>query len=199
MRIVCLDLEGVLIPEMWIMVAEATGIDELRLTTRDIEDYDELMRHRLEILSARKISLRSIQEVIRGVKPIGGAVPFLQSLRERWQVAVLSDTFEEFAGPALEKLDWPFLLCNSLLIDESGMITGYRLRQPDGKLRAVEAFRSLNREVFAIGDSFNDISMLRAAHRGFLFMPSDTVCAANPDLPRYETHAEALEALIAIE
>ena len=199
MRVVCLDLEGVLIPEMWIMVAEATGIDELRLTTRDIEDYDELMRHRLKILSANGISLRDIQREIRSVQPIDGATSFLRSLRERWQAVILSDTFEEFAGPAMEKLDWPFLLCNNLVVDKDSTITDYRLRQPDGKLCAVEAFRSLNLEVFAVGDSFNDISMLRAAHRGFLFKPSAAVCAAHPDLPQYQTHDELLDALIAIE
>ena len=196
MRIVCLDLEGVLIPEMWIMVAEATRIDDLRVTTRDIEDYDELMNHRLGILRNRGISLADIQQIIAQVGPLPGAVTFLNGLRRRWQVAILSDTFVEFAGPAMERLGWPFLLCNRLVVDENQMITGYELRQDNGKLRAVQAFRTLNVEVLAVGDSFNDISMLRAADQGFLFTPSDAVCGAHPDLPRYDTHDELLKALI---
>ena len=182
MRIVCLDLEGVLIPEMWIMVAEATRIDDLRVTTRDIEDYDELMNHRLGILRNRGISLADIQQIIAQVGPLPGAVTFLNGLRRRWQVAILSDTFVEFAGPAMERLGWPFLLCNRLVVDENQ--------------RAVQAFRTLNVEVLAVGDSFNDISMLRAADQGFLFTPSDAVCGAHPDLPRYDTHDELLKALI---
>jgi phosphoserine/homoserine phosphotransferase len=195
-RVVCLDLEGVLIPEMWIMVAEATRIDDLRVTTRDIEDYDELMQHRLGILEDKKISLADIQQIIGQVSPLPGAVEFLNALRRRWQAVVLSDTFVEFAGPAMEKLGWPFLLCNDLVVDENQMITGYRLRQSDGKKQSVEALKGLNVEVLAIGDSFNDISMLRAADQGFLFKPSDAVCAAHPDLPRHDTHEDLLRALI---
>ena len=196
MRVVCLDLEGVLIPEMWIMVAEATRIDDLRVTTRDIDDYDDLMKHRLEILDSKGISLADIQQIIGQVSPLPGAVEFLNALRRRWQAAILSDTFVEFAGPAMAKLGWPFLLCNTLVVDENQMITGYQLRQPDGKLKAVRAFGTLNVEVLAVGDSFNDISMLRAADQGFLFRPSDAVCRAHPDLPQFDSHETLLKALI---
>jgi phosphoserine/homoserine phosphotransferase len=196
-RIVCLDLEGVLIPEMWIMIADATGIEELRVTTRDIADYDKLMEHRLAILTRENLTLSAIQEILRAVQPIPGASDFLAELRRRWQVAILSDTFVEFAAPAMECLGYPFLLCNSLVVDDRSMITGYRLRQPNGKLKAIEAFRNLNLEVLAIGDSFNDISMIRSAHGGFLFTPSTTVSDAHPDLPTYHSHTELLESLVA--
>lgn len=196
MDIVCLDLEGVLIPEMWIRVAEATETSELRVTTRDISDYDELMRYRIGILKERCISLPDIQSIIRDVEPLPGATGFLRELRRRTQVAILSDTFVQFVAPIMERLDQPFLLCNELVTDTDGMITGYRLRQKDGKRRAVEAFRAMELRVQAVGDSFNDITMLRAAHRGYLFRPSDTVVSANPDLPRTSDHEELLAAIM---
>jgi len=194
--IVCLDLEGVLVPEMWIRVAEETATDDLRVTTRDISDYDELMRYRLRVLADRGISLADIRAITRDVQPLDGASAFLDELRASGPVAILSDTFEEFVAPVMRRLGQPFLLCNRLVTDESGVIVDYRLRQPDGKRRAVEAFREMNLRVQAVGDSFNDISMLRAAHAGFLFRPSESVVAANPDLPRTENHDELLSAIL---
>lgn len=196
MDIVCLDLEGVLIPEMWIRVAEATRTEELRLTTRDIDDYDRLMRHRIEVLGKRGISLADIQAITRSVEPLDGAAEFLGRLRAATQVAILSDTFVQFVAPIMERLGRPFLLCNELVIDERGMITDYRLRQEDGKRTAVRAFRSLNMRVQAVGDSFNDVAMLRAADRGILFRPSATVTAAHPDLPRCDGHRELLDLVL---
>ncbi|MFW5683875.1 MAG: bifunctional phosphoserine phosphatase/homoserine phosphotransferase ThrH [Spirochaetota bacterium] len=197
MDIVCLDLEGVLAPEMWILVAEATATEELRLTTRDISDYDELMRYRIRILAERGISLADIQRVVAHVEPLDGASAFLTSLRRHTPVAILSDTFVQFVAPLMERLGQPLLLCNELVTDESGMIVDYQLRQQDGKRRAVEAFRSLNLRVQAVGDSFNDISMLRTADRGFLFRPSQTVIDAHPDLPRTTEHGELLALILA--
>jgi phosphoserine / homoserine phosphotransferase len=193
--IVCLDLEGVLIPEMWILVADRTSTDDLRVTTRDIADYDALMKHRIRVLGQRGISLADIQDVTRDVDPLPGAASFLNELRRVTQVAILSDTFVQFVATVMARLDYPFLLCNELVSDESGMVVDYRLRQPDGKRRAVEAFRALNLRVQAVGDSFNDISMLRAAHRGYLFRPSETVVEAHPDLTRTNDHAELLQCI----
>ncbi len=199
MQIVCLDLEGVLIPEMWILVADATGTEELRLTTRDIADFDALMRHRIDILSRRGITLPDIQEITRDTTPLPGAIDFLQGLRRCSQVAILSDTFVQFVSSVMARLDYPLLLCNELVCDANGSITGYRLRQTDGKRRAVEAFRDLNLHVQAVGDSFNDISMLRAAHRGFLFRPSTAVSSAHPDLVRADDHDMLLRSIKALE
>lgn len=193
MDIVCLDLEGVLIPEMWIMVADATATDELRLTTRDISDYDELMRHRIDVLDRRGITLADIRPAIADVQPLPGAADFLDELRRRVQVAILSDTFVQFVGGVMDRLGRPFLLCNELVTDERDRVVDYRMRQPDGKRRAVEAFRELNLRVQAVGDSFNDIGMIRAADRGYLFRPSDTVVAAHPDLSIARTHEGLLE------
>ncbi|MFP4376263.1 MAG: bifunctional phosphoserine phosphatase/homoserine phosphotransferase ThrH [Spirochaetales bacterium] len=196
MRVVCLDLEGVLIPEMWIELAEQTGIEELRLTTRDIADYDELMKHRIAILERNSITIRDINGVTDRVTPLDGAESFLRDLRSEYQVAILSDTFVQFAGPVMKRLGYPFLLCNSLEIDDRGMITGYALRQHDGKRRAVEAFRSLNVSVAAVGDSFNDISMLRAADVGVLFRPSETVRSAHEDLDTADSHPDLSKKLL---
>ena len=195
MEIVCLDLEGVLIPEMWILVADRTATEDLRVTTRDIADYDVLMKHRIAVLRRRGISLADIQDVTRDVDPLPGAAAFLGELRRVTQVAILSDTFVQFVATVMARLDYPFLLCNELVSDETGMVTDYRLRQPDGKRRAVEAFRALNLHVQAVGDSFNDINMLRAAHRGFLFRPSETVVQAHPDLIRTDDHIELLRCI----
>ncbi|MFW6313287.1 MAG: bifunctional phosphoserine phosphatase/homoserine phosphotransferase ThrH [Spirochaetota bacterium] len=192
MNIVCLDLEGVLIPEMWIRVAEVTRTEKLRVTTREISDYDELMRYRIGVLAERGISLADIQAITRDVSPLEGAAEFLSELRRMTRVAILSDTFSQFVAPIMERLDQPFLLCNELVTDATGMVVDYRLRQKDGKRRAVEAFRALDLEVQAVGDSFNDISMLRAADKGYLFRPSDTVVEANPDLPRTHEHRELM-------
>jgi len=196
-NIVCLDLEGVLIPEMWIRVAEATGTEELRVTTREISDYDELMRYRIGVLAERGIRLHDIQAITRDVSPLEGAAEFLDELRRRTRVAILSDTFSEFVAPIMERLDQPFLLCNELVTDAQGMVVDYRLRQKDGKRRAVEAFRTLDLRVQAVGDSFNDVSMLRAADTGFLFRPSDAVVEANPDLPRTDDHRELMTLIAA--
>ena len=191
-NVVCLDLEGVLIPEMWIEVAERTGVAELRVTTRDISDYDELMRFRIDTLGRNAITIDDILEVTRTVEPLPGAADFLAELRRDFQVAILSDTFVQFVDTIMTTLRYPFLLCNRLVVDESGSIVDYELRQRDGKRTAVEAFRSLNLRVQAVGDSFNDISMLRAADAGYLFRPSQTVVAAHPDLSRASDHDELL-------
>ncbi|TVR01293.1 MAG: bifunctional phosphoserine phosphatase/homoserine phosphotransferase ThrH [Spirochaetaceae bacterium] len=195
MRLVCLDLEGVLVPEIWISVAEVTGIPELRLTTRDIPDYDELMNHRLGILDREGIRLPDIQAVIETLDPLPGAAPFFEALRARTQAVILSDTFVQFAGPLMKKLRFPTLFCNELLVDSEGKITGYRLRQADGKRHAVTAFRSLNLQVIAVGDSYNDLSMIRAANAGALFHPPDTIVAEHPDLPVFRDYDALLSFL----
>lgn len=190
MEIVCLDLEGVLIPEMWLEVAERTGLEALRLTTRDVEDYDELMQHRIRVLAENRISLADLQTVTATVSPLSGATEFLQALRQRYQVAILSDTFVQFVSEIMKQLGYPFLLCNTLEVDATGMIAGYRMRQHNGKESAVQLFKKMNTTVRAAGDSFNDIAMLRAADRSVLFCPSETVRAAHPDLPVAYTYEE---------
>jgi len=188
--IACLDLEGVLVPEIWINVAERTGIAALRRTTRDEPDYDELMRGRLAILDERGLGLPDIQAVIDGMAPLEGALDFLAWLRSRTQVIILSDTFYEFAAPLMRKLQFPTLFCNSLEVEARGRITGYRLRIPDGKRRAVEALRALNFHVVAAGDSYNDTTMLAAANAGILFRPPANVVADFPQFPVTGTYAE---------
>jgi phosphoserine/homoserine phosphotransferase len=195
MHIVCLDLEGVLVPEVWICVAERTGIDELRLTTRDISDYDELMQHRLGVLDKHGITLTAIQDVIDTMEPLEGALDFLTTLKETHQVVIVSDTFYEFADPLMRKLERPTLLCHRLEIDEQDRVVGYRLRQPDPKRHVVEAFQSLRFQIIAAGDSYNDTSMLSAAHAGILFRAPPNVVAEFPQFPRVETHPELLEAV----
>ncbi len=182
MDLACLDLEGVLVPEIWIRVAETTGIEELRLTTRDIADYDELMRHRLRILDANGIGLELIQEVIAAMGPMEGAADFLNWLRARFQVVILSDTFYEFAMPLMAQLGYPTLLCHRLRVD-SDHITGYTLRQPDSKRAAVRVFHHLNYRVIAAGDSYNDVAMLAEADAGILFRPPANVIAEFPRFP----------------
>lgn len=183
MHIICSDLEGVFVPEIWINVAERTGIDELRLTTRDISDYDVLMKRRLSILDANGLKLKDITEVIATMDPLPGARAFLDWLRSRTQVVVVSDTFVEFALPLMEKLGWPTLLCHSLTIDDSGAIVGYNLRQSDGKRKVAQAFKELNYQVLAMGDSYNDVSMLKEAHQGILFRPPQNVIDEFPQFP----------------
>ena len=190
MDIVCLDLEGVLIPEVWINFAERTGIDELRLTTRDIPDYDELMTRRLGILREHQLGLPQIQEVIGGMEPLPGAQDFVSSLRERYQLIILSDTFYEFGMPFMAKLGWPTLFCHKLEVGSDGSITNYVLRQADPKRKAVEALRSLQMRVIAAGDSYNDTTMLGAAHAGILFRPPENVVAEFPQFPKTETYDE---------
>ncbi len=183
MRIVCLDLEGVLIPEVWIGVAERTGIDALRLTTRDEPDYDKLMTRRLEILREQGLGLPMIQEVIDGLDPLAGASDFVGWLRERYQLVILSDTFYEFAEPFMRKLGWPTLLCHRLEIGADGSVDGYLLRQPDPKRAAVKSFHALRYEVIAAGDSYNDTAMLSEADAGILFRPPDNVIREFPQFP----------------
>ncbi len=196
MKIICLDLEGVLVPEIWIGVAERTGIEELRLTTRDISDYDVLMKRRLEILADKGLGIGDIHEVIDTLDPLPGALEFLDNLRAAVQVAIISDTFYQFAEPLMRKLRWPSLYCNDLEIDGEGRVTGYRLRQPDQKRMAVQAFKSLKFEVLAAGDSYNDLSMLTEADAGVLFRPPEKLVAEYPDFPVTQTHAELRTALL---
>ncbi|MDR1788982.1 MAG: bifunctional phosphoserine phosphatase/homoserine phosphotransferase ThrH [Opitutaceae bacterium] len=191
--IVTLDMEGVLTPEIWISVAQKTGIPELRRTTRDEPDYDKLMRHRLAILDARGITLSQIQSVIASLAPLPGAAQFIRDLRESLhvQVVILSDTFEQFADPLVKQLNWPALLCHRLLV-RNDKITGYQLRLPDQKRRAVEAFKSLNYKVIAAGDSFNDTTMLAAADHGILFRAPDNIVAQFPQFPSVREYSDLL-------
>ncbi len=183
MEIACLDLEGVLIPEVWINVAERTGIDALRATTRDIPDYDELMTMRLGILREHGLGIRDIQSVIDTMDPLPGAAEMLDWLRERFQVVILSDTFYEFGEPFMRKLGWPTLLCHKLEIDANGMVTNYLLRQPDPKRQSVKAFHSLKYRTIATGDSYNDTTMLSEAGAGILFCPPQNVIDEFPQFP----------------
>ncbi len=188
--VACLDLEGVLVPEVWINVAERTGIDALRRTTRDEPDYDVLMRYRLDILAEHGLGIREIQEVIGGMQPLPGARAFLDWLRERLSVIILSDTFYEFAAPLMRQLAWPTLFCHQLEIDAAGRVAGYRLRQQDQKRRAVEALHQLNFAVVAAGDSYNDTSMLCEADTGILFRAPDNVIREFPQFPVTTTYDE---------
>jgi len=190
MHIVCSDLEGVFIPEIWINVALKTGIEELKLTTRDISDYDALMRKRLDILHANNLKLEDITNVIATMEPLEGAVNFLDWLRRKTQVIILSDTFLQFAGPLIEKLGRPTLLCHELQIDADGCIADYCLRQQNSKFKAVDAFKNLNYQVIAMGDSYNDISMLEAAQSGILFRPPSNVVEEYPQFPVATTYQQ---------
>jgi len=192
MHIVCLDLEGVLVPEIWIAFSEATGIPELRRTTRDEPDYDKLMRFRLDILARNNLKLADIQRVISGMDPLPGAVEFSAAVRERTQLVILSDTFEQFAKPLMAKLSWPCLFCNSLVTDSGGNVTGYKLRQQNGKREAVKALKSLNMTVFAAGDSFNDLAMIREADSGCLFRAPESIRKDCIDIPCVDTFDELL-------
>lgn len=196
MRIICLDVEGVLIPEIWINVARKTGIKALERTTRDEPDYKKLMYSRIDILREHDLSLHDIQDVIGTMDPLEGAVEFLDGLRSRCQVILLSDTFEEFARPLMKKLAWPTLFCNSLVLDEDGMLTDFVLRQEDGKKKAVQALQALNMEVIASGDSYNDLSMIRAADRGALFHPPIKIVDENPDVPVFRDYHELSDFLL---
>jgi phosphoserine / homoserine phosphotransferase len=195
MKIVCTDLEGVLVPEIWINVARKTGIEELKLTTRDISDYDVLMRRRLGILADHGLKLKDITDVIATMDPLEGALEFLTWLREQAQVIIVSDTFVEFAKPLMAKLGWPTLLCNYLTIDSSGAVADYHLRQKDGKRHVVLALQSLNFEVIAMGDSYNDITMLQTAQHGILFRPPETIKTEYPQFPMTETYAQIRQEL----
>jgi len=194
--IACLDLEGVLVPEIWINVAERTGIAALRRTTRDEPDYDKLMRGRIAILDEHKLGLPDIQAVIATMDPLDGALDFIEWLRSRTQVIILSDTFAEFAQPLMRKLGWPTLFCNSLEVEPSGRIAGYRLRIDDGKRRAVEALRSIAFRIVAAGDSYNDTTMLKTADAGILFRPPANVIADFPQFPVTTTYGELRAAFV---
>ena len=189
MQVVCLDLEGVLVPEIWIAFAERTGIPELRRTTRDEPDYGKLMRFRIGLLRERGLKLADIQAVIAGMAPLPGAQDFLDGLRAHYQVVILSDTFYEFADPLMRQLGRPTLLCHRLEVDDAGFVTGYRLRQADPKRHAVNAFKSLNYQVLAAGDSFNDTGMLAAADAGFFIHPPESIVAQFPQFPVHHDYA----------
>ena len=197
MNIVCLDLEGVLVPEIWIAFAEESGIPELRRTTRDEPDYDKLMDFRIATLRDHGLGLPQIQDVISRIDPLPGACSFLDALRAQTQVVILSDTFEEFARPLMEKLGWPTILCNSLEVAPSGEIVRHRMRCENSKLTTVRALQSCGYETIAAGDSFNDLAMIRASKAGFLFRSTPAIREANPDLPALETYDELLADIVA--
>ncbi|MBQ4257674.1 MAG: bifunctional phosphoserine phosphatase/homoserine phosphotransferase ThrH [Clostridia bacterium] len=195
MKIVCLDLEGVLVPEIWIAFSQESGIAELRRTTRDEPDYDKLMHWRLGILKEHHLGLREIQNTISKIDPLPGAREFLDRLREETQVIILSDTFREFAAPLMKKLGWPTIFCNSLEVAENGEITGYRMRCEKSKLTSVRALQQMGFETIAAGDSFNDLEMIRASKAGFLFRSTPSIIADNPDLPAFEEYGDFLRAI----
>ncbi len=196
MYITCLDMEGVLVPEIWIAFAEATGIPELRRTTRDEPDYDKLMQYRLEILRQHKLGLKEIQQVIATIDPLPGAKEFLDALRQKTQVIILSDTFEQFAQPLMAKLGWPTLFCNSLEVASDGEITGYQMRCEKSKLTTVKALQSIGFQTIASGDSYNDLGMIQASKAGFLFRSTEQIRADHPELEAYEEFDDLLNAII---
>ena len=195
MNIVCLDLEGVLVPEIWVAFAEETGIPELKKTTRDEPDYDKLMKWRLGILKEHGLGLKEIQETIAKIDPMPGAKEFLDELRSMTQVIIISDTFSQFAAPLMKKLGWPTIFCNSLEVAENGEITGYRMRVENSKYSTVKALQSIGFETIASGDSHNDLGMIKASKAGFLFKSTEQIKKDNPDLPAYETYDELMEAI----
>ena len=195
MQVVCLDLEGVLIPEIWIEFSQRTGIAEFRRTTRDEPDYDKLMRFRIGLLAQHGLKLADIQAVIAGMAPLPGARDFLDELRSRYQVIILSDTFYEFADPMMRQLGRPTLFCHRLLVDDTGVVRDYRLRQPDQKRHAVEALKGLNFQVIAAGDSYNDTAMLGAADAGFLIHPPEAIAAQFPQFPAHRGYADLLASI----
>ena len=195
MDIVCLDLEGVLVPEIWIAFAEASGIPELKRTTRDEPDYDKLMRWRLSILKEHHLGLNEIRAIIEKIEPLQGAKAFLDELREITQVIIISDTFTQFGMPLMKKLGNPTLFCNTLEVAEDGEITGFKMRIENSKLTTVKALHAMGYETIAAGDSYNDLGMIRASKAGFLFKSTDKIKADNPDLAAYETYDELLEAI----
>ena len=195
MNIVCLDLEGVLVPEIWIAFAKASGIPELKRTTRDEPDYDKLMNWRLGILKEHGLGLKEIQETIATIDPIPGAKEFLDELRKTTQVIIISDTFTQFAAPLMEKLGWPTIFCNSLEVAENGEITGFKMRVENSKLTTVKALQSIGFQTIASGDSHNDLGMIKASKAGFLFKSTEQIKKDNPELPAYETYEELMEAI----
>lgn len=195
MNIVCLDLEGVLVPEIWIAFAEASGIPELKRTTRDEPDYDKLMKWRIGILKEHGLGLKEIQETIAKIDPIPGAKEFLDELRSLTQVIIISDTFEQFAGPLMKKLGMPTIFCNTLEVADNGEITGFRMRVENSKLTTVRALQSIGYETIAAGDSHNDLAMIKASKAGFLFKSTEQIKADNPELPAFEEYSELMAAI----
>lgn len=195
MDIVCLDLEGVLVPEIWIAFAEASGIPELKRTTRDEPDYNKLMNWRLGILKQHGLGLKEIQETIAAIDPMPGAKEFLDELRSLTQVIIISDTFSQFAGPLMKKLGWPTIFCNSLEVDKSGKITGFKMRVENSKYTTVRALQSIGYDTIASGDSFNDLGMIQASKAGFLFKSTNAIKEAHPELQAFETYEELLAAI----
>ena len=195
MKLICLDLEGVLVPEIWVAFAEASGIPELKKTTRDEPDYDKLMRWRLSVLKEHGLGLKEIQETIASIDPLPGAKEFLDELRSFTQVIILSDTFTEFAQPLMKKLGWPTIFCNSLVVAEDGEITDYKMRVENSKLKTVRALQSIGFETVASGDSYNDLGMILAGKSGFLFRTTEQIKADYPQIPALETYEELLNAL----
>ena len=198
MNIVCLDMEGVLVPEIWIAFAEATGIPELKRTTRDEPDYDKLMKFRIGILKEHGLGLKEIQETIATIDPLPGAKEFLDALRQETQVIILSDTFEQFAKPLMEKLGWPTIFCNTLEVAENGEITGFRMRCEKSKYTTVRALQSCGYETIASGDSYNDLGMIQASKAGFLFKSTEQIKKDHPELPAFEEYDELLAAIKAV-
>lgn len=192
MNVVCLDLEGVLVPEIWIAFAEATNIPELKKTTRDEPDYDKLMNYRIGILKEHGLGLKEIQDVIASIDPMPGAKEFLDELRELTQVIIISDTFTQFAQPLMKKLGWPTLFCNELEVAEDGTVTGFKMRCEQSKLTTVKALHQAGLEIIAAGDSFNDLGMIKASKAGFLFKSTDSIKADNPTIPAFEEYAELM-------
>ena len=195
MYITCLDLEGVLVPEIWIAFAEASGIPELKKTTRDEPDYDKLMKWRLGVLKEHGLGLKEIQETIAKIDPLPGAKKFLDELRSFTQVIIISDTFSQFATPLMEKLGWPTILCNSLEVADNGEITGFKMRCEQSKLTTVKALQSIGYETIASGDSYNDLAMIKASKAGFLFKSTDKIKNDNPELEAFETYDELMAAI----
>lgn len=195
MKIVCLDLEGVLVPEIWIAFAQASGIPELKRTTRDEPDYDKLMQYRIDILKEHGLGLKDVQDVIATIDPLPGAKEFLDQLREETQVIIISDTFREFAKPLMKKLGWPTIFCNSLVVSEAGEITGFTMRIEQSKLTTVKALQSIGYDTIASGDSYNDLGMIQASKAGFLFRSTEQIKKDHPELPAYETYDELLAAI----
>lgn len=195
MNIVCLDLEGVLVPEIWIAFSEASGIPELKRTTRDEPDYDKLMRWRIGILKEHGLGLKEIQDTIARIDPLPGAKEFLDELRKITQVIIISDTFTQFATPLMEKLGWPTIFCNSLEVADSGEITGFKMRIENSKLTTVKALQSIGYETIASGDSYNDLAMIQASKAGFLFRSTDKIKADFPELPAFEEYSDLLVAI----
>lgn len=195
MNIVCLDLEGVLVPEIWIAFAEETGISELKRTTRDEPDYDKLMNYRINILKEHGLGLKEIQETIAKIDPMAGAKKFLDELREMTQVIIISDTFTQFAGPLMKKLGYPTIFCNSLEVADDGEITGFKMRIENSKLTTVKALQSIGYDTIASGDSHNDLGMIKASKAGFLFRSTEEIKKEYPELPAFETYDELMDAI----